>query len=73
MSKSLRIGDMANPGSETTADIDSIATSATNEILPLPVVMSIVFRLAINEQVVCHKKIHLGKLYIPKWIIVVCC
>ena len=46
LSKSLRIGDIANPGSDTTAEIESMATRATREILPLPVEIFIVERFS---------------------------
>ena len=39
LSKSLSIGDIANPGSDTTADIESMATTAIADIEPLPVVI----------------------------------
>ena len=46
LSKSLRIGDIAKPGSDTTAEIESMATRATREILPLPVEIFIVERFS---------------------------
>jgi hypothetical protein len=36
------MGDIANPGSDTTADIESMATRVTREIVPFPVDIFIV-------------------------------
>ena len=38
VSRSSRMGDMANPGSDTTADTDHIEISAIRGIVPFPVV-----------------------------------
>jgi hypothetical protein len=38
---SSRIGDIAKPGNDTIADTESIATSVTREIVPLPVLIFI--------------------------------
>ena len=44
LSRSPRIGDMANPGRETTAETDQIATSTFRGIVPRPVcIFSITF------------------------------
>ena len=40
--KSPNIGDIANPGSDVTADTDQIATSDHKAIVPLPVFIFIV-------------------------------
>jgi hypothetical protein len=37
LSKSSNIGDIANPGNDTIADTESIATNTTTEISPFPV------------------------------------
>ena len=46
LSKSLRIGDIAKPGSDTTAEIESMATRATREMVPFPVEIFIVERFS---------------------------